>query len=115
MKETPSEKLTELSRVIMKRRIVNLMDEFPQRLQLGTFKTEDLLVRIGHLLRELGGHLDNTRTEDLIYGKAMTLSLQELGDLYWSLGVELGSQRPKNQRKPKIHRESVASVERSGL
>lgn len=106
-------KLPEASRVNIKRRIFTCLEEFPRELELGTFKTEHLLIRLGHLLRELGRHLDKTKAEEIIYGPD-SVTLKELGDAYWELGMEIDSHRERNRRK-RVHPESVATVERSGL
>lgn len=107
------EPLPELSRAILKKRLVNLLDQFPRELELGTFRTEHLLIRLGHMLRELSNTLDKTRAEEIIYGKDTT-TLRELGDAYWELGVAIETNRPRNTRR-KPHAETMAELERTSL
>ena len=109
----PNEPLPDASRAILKQRIINCLEEFPRELELGTFKTEHLLIRVGHLLRDLGRTFDKTKAECIIYGPDRQ-TLRELGDAYWELGMALEQSRPRNHRRT-IHPETVATVERSGL
>lgn len=108
-----NEPLPEFTRATLKKRLVNLLDQFPRELELGTFRTEHLLVRLGHMLRELSTHLDKTRAEEIIYGKD-DLTLRELGDAYWELGVAIETNRPRNTRR-KPHADTMRELERSSL
>lgn len=109
----PDEKIPDASRAHLKRRIHTLLEEFPREVELGTFRTEYLFIRLGHMLRELGRTLDKTRAESIIYGPDQT-TLKELGDAYWEIGIALETKRPRNKRRTP-HADSISEIERSGL
>lgn len=108
-----TEPMPDASRANLKRRILNNLDEFPRAIELGTFRTEHLLIKLGHLLRELGRSLDRTRAEQIIYGPD-SRSLQSLGDEYWELGMAIDEHRSRNRRKS-VNRQTIATLEDSDL